>query len=294
MSQSEEKTSQLDSVWRKERLIGAHISIGKGIWTIQDGMDRIGADTCGIFLKNQRQFKFKLLEEEKIKKFRQAVKNTSILVPHGSYLINLASKVSAERGYACFIDDLRRCHDLGIKYYNIHPGADTERRGESALKMIAENINKAHKEVKNTVILLENMAGQGTTCGRTFEELAKIIDEVEDKERIGITLDTCHLFGAGYDIRRASGFERVMEEFDRIVGMKYLKAVHLNDSKCELGSRKDRHEEIGKGLIGIEAFRYVMNSKYFEGLPMILETPDSSKYGEEIKLLRSLIERSAN
>lgn len=270
-------------------LIGAHVSISKGIHNIQLRMDEIGANTCGLFLKNQRQFSSKPLTKAAISQFRNVVKSPELLVPHGSYLINLANPSTIEKSYGCLIDDLQRCQALGIVYYNLHPGADTEKLGDKALKLIAEQINKAHKEVSGVTILLENMAGQGTTCGRTFEELAAIISQVEDKSRIGITLDTCHLFGGGYDIRTEDKFESVMKEFGRVVGLSYLKAMHLNDSKHALNSRKDRHESIGCGLIGLEAFRYIMNSKHFIGLPMILETPDGGRYKEEIDLLYSLI-----
>jgi deoxyribonuclease-4 len=173
--------------------------------------------------------------------------------------------------------------------YNIHPGSDTKGIGKEALELVSVQLNRAMKDVPSVIILLENMAGQGSVCGRTFEELAYIIEHIEDKERIGVTLDTSHLFGAGYDIRTAENFEKIMREFDRIVGLKYLRAMHLNDSKCELDSRKDRHEQIGKGTIGIEAFRYIMNSSYFEDIPMILETPNPLEFGKEIALLRSLI-----
>lgn len=269
-------------------MIGAHLSISKGIRTLQRQMEMLGSSTCAMFLKNQRQLRSKPMDEGEAEEFRRATKRPEAMVPHGSYLVNLANEDIAENSYGCLVDDLRRCSQLGIVYYNIHPGSDVKKIGERALLLIAAGINRALEEVRGVTVLLENMAGQGNVCGRTFEELAVIIENVSDKSRIGVTLDTCHLFGAGYDIRTAAGFEGVMEEFDRVVGMKYLKAVHLNDSKCALGSRRDRHEHIGEGEIGIEAFRYIMNSDRFEDIPMILETPDPARYKDELALLRSL------
>lgn len=270
------------------KIIGAHLSISKGICTLQKQMEMLGCNTCAMFLKNQRRFDSKPMDEQSAEEFRRVTKNPGIMVPHSSYLINLANPDTIEKSYACLIDDLKRCDRLGIVYYNIHPGSDVKRMGDKALLLIATNINRALEEVPNVVILLENMAGQGTVCGRTFAELSLIIQNINDKRRIGVTLDTCHMFGAGYDIRTASGFENVMQDFDRTIGMRYLKAVHLNDSKCDLGSRKDRHEQIGKGKIGVEAFKYIMNSDYFEDIPMVLETPDPLKYRDELALLRSL------
>lgn len=272
-----------------KKLLGGHLSISKGIHSIQDQMEVMNADTCALFLKNQRTFNFKPIEAAAVEKFKEHVKSPQLLVPHGSYLINLANPLTVEKSYACFIDDMRRCHALGILYYNIHPGSDTQNMGKGALKLIADNINRAMKEVPNVVVLLENMAGQGNVCGKTFEELRQIIDQVEDQSRMGVTLDTCHLFGAGYDIRTEESFEKVMRNFDDIVGLDNMKALHLNDSKCELNSKKDRHEQIGKGKIGLDAFKYIMNSPYFDNIPMVLETPDDAQYKKEIQLLRSLV-----
>jgi len=272
-------------------MIGAHLPIGKGIWTIQKQMDILKIETCAIFLKNQRRFDFSHIEEKSVSKFKEEVKNPFTIVPHASYLINLANPKMQDQSYNCLIDDMKRCNLLGIGFYNIHPGSDTSKLGNKrALEMIAENLNKAIKEVPNVVVLLENMAGQGNVCGRTFEELKSIIDLIDDQSRIGVTLDTCHMFAGGYDIRSPELFEKIMLDFDRIIGMKYLKAVHLNDSKNEFNSRKDRHESIGKGQIGIEAFRYIMNSKFFEDIPMVLETPEPKNYAKEIEILRGLIQ----
>jgi deoxyribonuclease-4 len=272
------------------KLIGAHISIAKGLYTVQKQMDILKCETCAIFLKNQRRFKSSELNKLEIEKFKEAVKNPEVILPHGSYLINLANPESFEKNMECFLDDLKRCNQLGIKLYNFHPGSDVKKLGTSmAVKHIANNLNKAIEVVPEVIICIENMAGQGNVIGRTFEELGMIIKEIKDKERIGITLDTCHLFAGGYDIRTEESFEKVMKEFDAKVGLKYLKGMHLNDSKAALGSRVDRHESIGKGMIGLDAFKYIMGSSYFEDIPMILETPDPEKYKSEIELLKSFI-----
>ncbi|KAM0681225.1 hypothetical protein GINT2_000423 [Glugoides intestinalis] len=271
------------------KLIGAHLSIAKGLEKIQEQMELLDCKTCAIFLKNQKQFIAKELSADTINKFREVVKDKEVIVPHGSYLVNLANPETVERHMECFLDDLRRCFKLGIRLYNLHPGSDTKKIGkEESAKLIANNLNRAMKEVPEVVILLENMAGQGNVYGRTFEELKAVIELVEDKERIGVTLDTCHMFAGGYDIRTAESFEKVMKEFDEKVGKRYLKALHLNDSLHGLDSRKDRHASIGEGKIGIEAFKFIMKSSYFEELPMILETPFPEKYSEEIKLLKRL------
>lgn len=272
------------------KLLGAHLSVAKGIDTVQKQMEELRSDTCALFLKNQRRFVSKPIDPQIVASFKKVTKSPEVLVPHGSYLVNLANEATLEKSYACLVDDMERCDRLGILYYNIHPGSDVNKMGEGALRLIAKQLNKAIGAVPRVVVLLENMAGQGTVCGKTFEELACIIKHIEDKNRIGVTLDTCHMFAAGYDIRTADSFDKVMHDFDRIVGHKYLKAVHLNDSKFPLGARRDRHEHIGKGHIGIEAFRYIMNSHYFDNIPMVLETPEPDEYKNEIKLLRSLIE----
>ncbi|KAI4291331.1 hypothetical protein PAPHI01_0605 [Pancytospora philotis] len=271
------------------KLLGAHLSIAKGLGKLQMQMEGLKCEACALFLKSQRRLATKPLEESAVQDFKDKVRHPERLLPHGSYLVNLANPEIVERSYANLIDDMQRCKALGIRYYNIHPGSDVKQRGDEALAAIAAQINRAHAEVADVVVLLENMAGQGNVCGKTFEELAFMIARVDDKSRIGVTLDTCHMFAAGYDIRTAEAFEATMQQFDRTVGLGYLKAMHLNDSKFPLGARKDRHEQIGKGHIGLEAFRYIMNSSHFEDIPMVLETPDGDKYAEEIALLKSLV-----
>ncbi|KAF7683564.1 putative endonuclease 4 [Astathelohania contejeani] len=273
-----------------KRLLGAHLSIAKGLYTLQSQMEAISGTTCAFFLKNQRRYDSKMLSNEEIYKFNTFVTHPEILLPHGSYLINLANPdpIIHEKSMNCLEDDLVRCDKLGVSMYNLHPGSDVKKLGKRALEFIAKNINTVLRKVPNVMILLENMAGQGTVVGGCFQDLAHIISIIEDKSRIGVCLDTCHLFGSGYDIRTADKFQRTMDEFDKIVGIKYLKAMHLNDSKEPLGSKKDRHECIGKGHIGIGAFEFIMTNPIFEGIPLILETPNPELYGEEIKLLKDL------
>ncbi|KAH9386171.1 uncharacterized protein NEMAJ01_1067 [Nematocida major] len=275
-----------------DKHVGAHLSIQGGIELIFGRIKSLGARAAAMFLKPQRTFTVKPYAPETICAFKR--ENTQeMLLPHASYLINLAQPDAekAKKSYGLFLDELTRCDQLEIPLCNIHPGSNVAKLPiKAACQLISENINRAHKETKSVTVVIENMAGQGNTVGSKFKELRMIIDGVENKERIGVCLDTCHLFGAGYDIRTKKSFQKVMDEFNEVVGLEYLKGVHINDSKEALGSKKDRHASIGKGLIGLEAFVYIMNSPLFNGIPMILETPDPEKYKEEITLLYSLIE----
>ncbi|KAM0676890.1 hypothetical protein BDAP_002481 [Binucleata daphniae] len=268
------------------KFIGAHLSISKGLHTIKHEMEEIDANTCAFFIRNPRGFKTKPLNEIEIKKWQLFVKNTETFLPHAPYIINLANKEQHEKHRDCLDDDLERCSILGIENYNIHPGSDVSNLGRvKAIELIANGINNLKN--KNVRVVIENTAGDGKKVGSTFEDLRDIIMNVCNKDRVGVCLDTCHLFGAGYDIRKYEQFDLVMKEFDRIVGLKYLKGMHLNDSKMELGSKKDRHECIGKGKIGLEPFKYIMQSEMFDNIPLILETPVSSEYKNEIKILRN-------
>lgn len=269
------------------KYVGAHLSISKGLYKIQKQMDDIDADACAIFLKNQRTYNFKPIADTDVEKFKN-IKNPELVLPHSSYLINLANDAEG-KAYRLFLDDLERCEKLNIPLYNMHPGSNTIKDYDQAIQNIIDGINKAISETRNVIVCIENMAGQGNVLGKTFKELHRIIEGIENKERIGVVLDTCHLFGAGYDVRTYKSFEKVMQEFDKVVGHKYLKGMHLNDSKMDLGTKKDRHEQLGKGKIGLECFKYIMNSQWFEDIPMILETPDDTKYKEEISLLKSFI-----
>lgn len=225
------------------------------------------------------------------------------VVPHGSYLVNLAQTdpEKAQQAYASFLDDLRRCESLGIKLYNFHPGNTLSKPRAEAIACIANALNRAHKATKTVKPLLENMAADNNTIGGTFEDLRDIIELVEDKSRIGVCIDTCHTFAAGYDLQTPAAFRKTLAHFDEVVGIKYLGALHLNDSKAPFGSHRDLHQNIGLGFLGLRAFHNVMNEARFEGLPMVLETPievknaegknveDKGIWAREIKLLESLI-----
>jgi AP endonuclease 1 len=285
-----------------KKFVGAHVSMAGGVEHAIYNSIHIGGQAFALFLKSQRRWESPPLDEAHVVKFRNAISQHSYdyskILPHGSYLVNLGSskKDLLEKGRTTFFDDLERCERLGIHLYNFHPGSATgnESRNECIHK-IAESINIAHHRFKRVICVIENMSGQGTAIGGDFRELAAIIERVEDKCRIGVCLDTCHLFAYGYDIRTAEKFDKVMREFDSIVGLRYLRAMHINDCKAELGSNKDRHENIGKGRIGMEAFRFIMNDPRFNHIPLILETPvgseeDATVYQREIDLLYSLVE----
>jgi AP endonuclease-1 len=226
-------------------------------------------------------------------------------VPHGSYLVNLAHP-DAERkkqAYDSFLNDLTRCHTLGIRLYNFHPGNSNATTREAGIRNIAANINEAHNDPTSgeVVTVLETMASQGNTIGGTFADLAAIIDLVDNKDRVGVCLDTCHVFAAGYDIRTPEAYSATMAEFDKVIGLKYLKALHINDSKAPLFSNRDLHARIGTGYLGLRAFHNVVNDERLHGLPMVLETPidgvdengkkteDKSIWAREIKMLESLV-----
>jgi len=275
--------------------VGAHVSAGGGVENAPLNAKKIGAKAFALFTKNQRQWKAKPLTNDNIEKFRQNCEDAGYLpehvLPHDSYLINLGhpEKEGLEKSRDAFLDEMQRCEQLGLKLLNFHPGSHLKKIEEDAcLKRIAESINIALDKTKGVSAIIENTAGQGTNMGFMFEHLATIIDNVEDKDRVGVCLDTCHTFTAGYDFRTKKTFKATMDEFENIVGFKYLSAMHLNDSKPDLGARVDRHQSIGKGKLGVDPFRFIMNDKRFDEMPMVLETIDDTIWAEEIKLLYSL------
>ena len=282
---------------KQQKFVGAHVSTAGGVFNAPLNAREIGAKAFALFTKNQRQWRARPLTEEVIGKFRENLKRAGIspemVLPHDSYLINLGSPDGEKRkkSLEAFVDEVERCYQLGLKYLNFHPGSSLGKVSEEeCLKIVAESVNEAISRTKEVILVIENTAGQGNTVGYRFEHLARIIELVENKERIGVCLDTCHMFAAGYDIRTREAYEKTMKEFDEIVGFKYLKGMHLNDAKSELGSRVDRHHSIGKGNIGLEAFRLIMNDERLNGIPLILETIEPSIWKEEIELLYSLIE----
>lgn len=278
---------------------GTHASASGGVdKALQRAVD-VGATSCQIFAKNERQWKAKPLDPAIVEKFHAERERTGIrqMVVHDSYLINLASPKDEihEKSMAAFQDELERCDELGIQYLVTHPGAHTGSGVDEGVRKFAESLNRIFDAIPHNraITCLETTAGQGTTLGRSFEELAAIIDQVEAKERVGVCFDTCHTFAAGYDLRTADSFNAVIDQFDRIVGLDRLKAMHLNDSKNDLGTNKDRHELIGEGFIGIEGFRALVNHPRLAGLPGILETekdPEGELDRKNLELLRSLVE----
>ncbi|RTZ67193.1 MAG: deoxyribonuclease IV [Aquificaceae bacterium] len=277
--------------------IGAHVPIAGGVEKAPINAKNIGATAFALFLKNQRRWFDKPYPPERVRKFKENVNKLGFcadcILPHAGYLINLCSpdREKAEKSFLALLDEVERAHRLGLKYVNFHPGAHLGKYGErEALKIIAERINQILDKTEGVTLVLETTAGQGSNLGYRFEHLAQIIELVEDKSRIGVCIDTCHIFAAGYDISTEKGFLKTMEEFEKVIGFEYLKGVHLNDSKTKLGSRKDRHAPLGEGYIGLTPFRLIVNDERFKNVPLILETPDPTRWPEEIKLLRSFAE----
>ncbi len=277
------------------KYVGAHVSASGGVENAPLNASRIKAGAFALFTKNQRRWESKPLTPDTIEQFKKnctaAGYTADHILPHDSYLINLGHPEAEglAKSRAAFLDEMHRCEQLGLTYLNFHPGSHLGKIDEKeCLARIAESINMALAEIRGVCAVIENTAGQGSNMGFAFEHLAAIIAMVADKDRVGICLDTCHTFAAGYDIRTPDGFEKVMQDFDEIVGIQYLKAMHLNDSKKDLGSRVDRHASLGKGYLGMEAFRFIMNDSRFDNIPLILETSDSAIWAEEIQLLYSL------
>ncbi|MBN2213788.1 MAG: deoxyribonuclease IV [Bacteroidales bacterium] len=277
------------------KYIGAHVSIAGGVEDAPVNAHKIGATAFGLFVRNQRQWVAKPLTSLNIDAFKENCENYGYsakhILPHDSYLINLGhpEKEGIEKSRSAFLDEMQRCEQLGLDRLNFHPGSHLNRiSAEDCMKRIAESVNIILDKTRGVTAVLENTAGQGSNLGYTFEQLRFIIELVEDKTRVGVCIDTCHSFAAGYDIKTSEGFRQTFEEFDRIIGFDYLKGIHLNDAKKELGSRVDRHNSLGKGLLGIEAFSHFMNDARFDDLPMILETPDEDLWPDEIKKLYKL------
>eukprot|EP01029_Cantina_marsupialis_P006127 TRINITY_DN1666_c0_g2_i1.p1 TRINITY_DN1666_c0_g2~~TRINITY_DN1666_c0_g2_i1.p1 ORF type:complete len:387 (+),score=74.81 TRINITY_DN1666_c0_g2_i1:193-1353(+) len=278
------------------KFIGAHCSIAKGVWNAIHEAVSIGGTGVAFFVSSSRSYKVKELTEDDAAVFQQVCKiyrfDNSKMIPHSGYLINMGSPnpETLEKSRVSFIEEMKSCQTLGIPMLNIHPGSTIGKVSkEIGVSTIAETINQAHAETEGVTVLLETMSRQGHTLGGWFEELRDIIELVDDKTRIGVCIDTCHIFAAGYDIRLPEGVKDTLDDFDRIVGLNYLKALHLNDSKVSLSSHKDRHECIGFGEIGIECFRAIMNEPRLDNLPMALETPGPVPWEKEIDMLYGLI-----
>ncbi|NVD07389.1 deoxyribonuclease IV [Vibrio sp. JPW-9-11-11] len=283
------------------KFIGAHVSAAGGVDQAPLRAREIGANAFALFTKNQRQWAAKPLEEKTISAFKANCKMLGFtpeqILPHDSYLINLGApeEEKLEKSRAAFIDEMERCHQLGLTLLNFHPGSHLKKISEKeCLAKIAESINLAHQAVPEVIAVIENTAGQGTNLGWRFEHLAEIIEQVEDKSRVGVCIDTCHTFAAGYDLGNFAACDATFAEFDRIVGMRYLKAMHINDSKIALGGKVDRHHSLGQGEIGWDCFEYIAKDARFDGIPLILETINPDVWPQEIAQLREFYRQAAS
>ena len=279
--------------------IGAHVSASGGVSNAPLNAAKIGADAFAFFTKNQRQWSSKPLELKEIDNFHKACEahqiNINNILPHDSYLINLGhpEREKLRKSRNAFVEEMSRCEQLNLTKLNFHPGSHLKQVDEGVcLNLISESINIALDKTESVTAVIENTAGQGSNMGYRFEHLATIIDGVEDKTRVGVCIDTCHAFAGGYDLSTYESTRNVFNEFDKIIGFKWLKGMHLNDSKKKLGSRVDRHQSIGKGEIGMEAFRFILQDPRFNNIPLILETIDSSIWEQEIIMLRELANES--
>ncbi|OPA75881.1 deoxyribonuclease IV [Campylobacter pinnipediorum subsp. pinnipediorum] len=281
------------------KYIGAHVSASGGVENAPLNAAKIGADAFALFVKNQRQWTAADLSEKSITAFKQNCEKANIkpehILPHDSYLINLGhfDYEKREKSFNAFLDEIRRVNLLGLKLLNFHPGSHLKEISEKeCLDNIVKCLNLALQETENVRLVIENTAGQGTNLGYKFEHLAYLIENVIDKTRIGVCIDTCHLFAAGYDIRDEKSYNKTMKEFDDIIGYEFLSAMHINDSKFDINSRKDRHESLGKGFLGLNAFKNIMNDEKIDDIPLILETIDNSIWDKEIEILRNFTRRN--
>ena len=277
------------------KFIGAHVSASGGVFNAPINATKIGAKAFALFTKNQRQWEGKPLVQEEITRFKKELEKAEILpkhvLPHDSYLINLGHPDVEQRAKSlnAFIDEVRRCELLGLDKLNFHPGSHLKQFSEEeCLSAISDSMNEVLRQTQNVTLVVENTAGQGSNLGYKMEHLSFLMENSIDKERVGVCIDTCHLFTSGYDIRDEQSYKQTFEKFDTIVGFKYLKGMHLNDSKPDLGKRVDRHDSLGHGKLGLEPFRLIMNDARFDDMPLVLETIDDSLWAQEIALLYSL------
>ncbi|MDA3941331.1 MAG: deoxyribonuclease IV [Spirochaetia bacterium] len=276
------------------KYIGAHVSAAGGVENAPLNAETIGAKAFALFTKNQKRWDSPPLTEKSIEGFRLNLEKVGIspkmVLPHDSYLINLGNPDDEKRAKSLdsFIVEAKRVEELGLRLLNFHPGSHLGKiKPFECLNLIADGINTAIAETESVVFVIETTAGQGNNVGYKFEHLADIIENIKDKSRIGVCIDTCHIFAAGYDLRTEETYNKTMDQFDSIVGMKYLQGFHLNDAKSDFESRVDRHDSIGVGNIGAEAFRFVIEDSRTDNMPLILETPNSDLWEEEIQLLYS-------
>lgn len=276
--------------------IGAHVSANAGVENAPINANAIGADAFALFTKNQRRWVSPPLSQHSIQSFKENCEKFNLspdyILPHDSYLINLGhpEKESLEKSRMAFLDEMIRCEQLGLKMLNFHPGSHLKLISvDQCLALIAESINITLDKTKGVTAVIENTAGQGSNVGFSFMHIAQIIDKVEDKSRVGVCLDTCHTYSAGYDLKTEAGYQATFKEFDDVIGLPFLKAIHLNDTKKEFASRVDRHETLGNGFLGMEFFERIMKDERLDNIPFILETPDESRWAEEIEILRKFM-----
>ena len=281
------------------KFIGAHVSISGGVENAPLNARAIGARAFAMFTKNQRQWAAPPISEESAVAFRKNCRKFGFtaeqILPHDTYLINLGQPDPEKRtkSLAAFKDEMARCHQLGLVKLNFHPGSHLNLVPvEEELRLIADSVREAIDSVPDVVAVYENTAGQGSNVGNRFEELATMLELTGRPDRVGVCLDTCHTYAAGYDLATEEGYERTFAEFDRLIGFEYLKGMHLNDSKSKLAGRLDRHDSIGKGALGWETFRRLMRDPRFDGIPLILETPDDSIWAEEIAALQQIADEA--
>ena len=274
--------------------IGAHVSASGGIHLAVERALEIGANAFALFTKNQKQWRAPALTEEQIILFKDAMKNGNFsaqqVLPHDSYLINLGNPDDEKRKIStgAFIEEMKRVQILGLDRLNFHPGAHLKQiDAKSSMILISQAIDEALDETEGVYAVIETTAGQGSALGRTFEEIAFIIEKSRLKDRIGVCIDTCHIFAAGYDIRQEEGWDQMTKQFDSLIGFDKLMGMHLNDAKSEFDSKVDRHAPLGQGNIGFFPFKQIIKDERFNNIPLILETPIPEKWSEEITLLHS-------
>lgn len=277
------------------KYIGAHVSASGGVENAPLNANAIGAKAFALFTRNQRQWKSSPLTKKSISLFKERCEEFGYeakhFLPHDSYLINLGhpDPDGLQKSRDAFLDEMQRCEQLGLDRLNFHPGSYlNELPVDDCLARIAESINRTLDQTAGVCAVIENTAGQGTNLGYTFEQIAAIIDRVEDKTRVGVCIDTAHTLAAGYDIKTEQGFTETFRHFDEVIGFSYLRGMHINDSKKDLATRVDRHDSIGKGVMGMTTFKMLMADPRFDDIPLILETPDESIWAEEIGYLYTL------
>ena len=278
------------------KLIGAHVSASNGVSQAPINANAIGADAFALFTRNPSRWESKPISNKEAEMFKENCEKYGYtpdkILPHDSYLINLGAPEAEklEKSRVAFLDEMHRCEQLGLTMLNFHPGSHLKMMPvDDCLDLIADSINYSLEKTSGVKAVIENTAGQGSNLGYSFEQIAHIIDKVEDKSRVGVCIDSCHAFAAGYDLSTIDGYADTWRRFDEIVGFKYLSGMHLNDTKKGLASKVDRHETLGNGVLGADFFSFLMNDPRIDNIPLILETPDESIWAQEIAWLKSLI-----